>query len=243
MGAYKVVILYHNYYSLDGIEDIRSRIAALKRQDILLLCSLPEKFLGRAPAQRADEHFVVTANAGKDIGGKLLLIELMLSLYPDIPYAILLHDKRSYHKHSGQWERDGLFRILGADLFPVIEAAFRQDAGMGIACAKGYIRNEYLGNGRFDTANGELLNGLMKKYRFPDKDLRFVAGTMFWIRTSILRAFFSTEAAFTMESALDIRVTLEAGNILDHVHGTVTHCWERVLSWIATTAGYQIREF
>jgi hypothetical protein len=136
---------------------------------------------------------------------------------------------------------------VGADLFPVIEAAFERDAGMGIACAKGYIRNEYLGDGRFDTPNGELLNGLLRKYHFPDKDLRFVAGTMFWIRTSILRDFFSMGAApgvrTKTESPLDVRATLEAGNVLDHAHGTVTHCWERVLSWVATTAGYQIREF
>jgi hypothetical protein len=237
MEAHRVAILYHNYYSLDGVEELRARIAALHRRDVLFLCSLPEKFLGQTPPQRADEHFMLTANVGKDIGGKLLLIELLLSLYPDIPFAVLLHDKRSYHKHSGQWERDGLFRVLGADLFPVIEAAFERDAKMGIACAKGYVRNEYLGDGRFDTSNSELLGELMTKYRIPHGDLRFVAGTMFWIRTSILRAFFG------QGGALDVRATLEAGNVLDHAHGTVTHSWERMLSWIATAAGYRIKEF
>lgn len=237
MEAYRVAILYHNYYSLDGVEEMRAKIAALGRRDVLLLCSLPEKFLGGVPAQRADEHFMVTANVGKDIGGKLLLIELLLSLYPQVSYAILLHDKRSYHKHSGQWEKDGLFRIVDAELFQVIEGAFERDADMGIACAKSYVRNEYLGAGRFDTPNSELLAGMLEKYNFPDRDLRFVAGTMFWIRTGILRRFFGPGCAF------EVRATLEAGNVLDHAHGTVTHSWERVLSWIATTAGYQIKEF
>lgn len=237
MGGYRVAILYHNYYSLDGVDEIRAKIAALSRRDVLLFSSLPEKFLGSAPEQRAHERFLITANVGKDIGGKLLLIELLLRLYADVPYAVLLHDKRSYHKHSGQWERDGLFRIVDAAVFPRIEAAFDGDAGLGIACAKGYIRNEYLGNGRFDTPNSALLGTMLAKYALSDNDLRFVAGTMFWIRTSILRDF------FLRHSPLEVRAGLEAGNVLDHERGTVTHCWERVLSWIAATAGYRIGEF
>jgi len=216
---------------------MREKIEALNRPDILFLCSLPEKFSDKLPSQKAGEKFVIVPNSGKDIGGKLVLIQLLLTLYPDTPYAILLHDKRSYQKHSGRWEREGLFRIAGPELFPVIEKTFERDRQLGIACSKGYIRNEYLGNGRFDTPNSNLLHGMLQKYGFSDGDLRFVAGTMFWIRTSILRNF------FTAESPLAIRATLETGNVLDHERGTVTHCWERMLSWMVTASGYKIREF
>ncbi|HVS96778.1 MAG TPA: rhamnan synthesis F family protein [Puia sp.] len=234
---YSVAILYHNYYSLEGVDEIRAKIGALHRDDILLLCSLPEKFAGRIPCQKANEKFAIAPNSGKDIGGKLLLMQLLLTLYPETPYAVLLHDKRSYHKHSGRWEKEGLFRIAAPDLFPVVEAAFGRDPKMGIACSKGYIRNEYLGNGKFNTPNSTLLNGMLTRYGLPDHDLRFVAGTMFWIRTSILRSFFAAE------SPLEVRATLERGNALDHEKGTVTHCWERMFSWMATASGYKIREF
>lgn len=237
MDVYGAAILYHNFYSPAGIDDVRGRIEALKRRDILLLCSLPEKFSGNIPCRQANERFMIVPNAGKDIGGKLALIQLLLTLHPDIPYAVLLHDKRSYQKHSGRWEKEGLFRIVEPELFGKIESAFERDREMGIACSKGFIRNEYLGGGRFNTPNSGLLNDMMKRYLVPDKDLRFVAGTMFWIRTSLLKAFFSGE------SPLDVRATLEPGNVLDHEKGTVTHCWERMLSWIATRAGYKIKEF
>src|ERR1700744_44821 len=55
MDIYRAAILYHNYYSLEGIDEVRAKIAVLKRDDLLLLCSLPEKFAGQAPAQRANE--------------------------------------------------------------------------------------------------------------------------------------------------------------------------------------------
>lgn len=237
MNTYRYAILYHNYYSLDGIDDMRGRISALNTPGILLLCSLPDKFAASQPLQSNSEKFVVAANQGKDIGGKLILMQLLFSLYPDTPYTFLLHDKRSYQKQSGRWEKEGLFSILEPAKFSAIAAAFDRDPGLGIACATGYIRNEYLGDGRFDTPNSDLLSRLMRQYAIPDRDLRFVAGTMFCIRTSLLREFFS---GYT---ALDVRATLEHGNVLDHEHGTMTHCWERMLSWVATSAGYKIKEF
>lgn len=237
MEAFGAAILYHNYYSLAGIDELRARIEALKRRDILLLCSLPDKFFGNVPRQGVNERFVLVPNAGKDIGGKLALIQLLLTLYPDTPYAVLLHDKRSYQKHSGRWEKQGLFRIVEPELFGVIESAFERDALLGIACSRGFVRNEYLGGGRFNTTNSGLLNDMIKKYDVSDRDLRFIAGTMFWIRTSLLKAFFSGE------TPLDVRGMLEPGNVLDDEKGTMTHCWERMLSWIATGAGYKIKEF
>lgn len=236
-NTYRYAILYHNYYSLEGIDEIRQKIKALNTPGVLLLCSLPDKFAESLPCQHEQEKFVVSPNLGKDIGGKLLLMQLLFSLYPETPYTFLLHDKRSYQKQSGRWEKEGLFSILEPGKFAAITAAFDRDPGLGIACAKGYIRNEYLGDGRFNTPNSDLLNVLMKQYAIPTRDLRFVGGTMFAIRTRLLRDFFSAN------TPLDVRATLEPGNVLDHEHGTITHSWERMLSWVATSAGYKIKEF
>ncbi|HWB90207.1 MAG TPA: rhamnan synthesis F family protein [Puia sp.] len=237
MDRYRYAILYHNYYSLDGIDEMRQKISALDTPGILLLCSLPDKFAGSLPPQTAHEKFVISPNLGKDIGGKLLLMQLLFSLAPETPYTFLLHDKRSYQKQSGRWEKEGLFSILEPEKLSAITAAFDDDPNLGIACASGYIRNEYLGDGRFDTTNSDLLGELMKQYAIPARHLRFVGGTMFCIRTALLRDFFPGYGA------LEVRATLESGNVLDHEHGTRTHCWERMLSWVATSAGYKIKEF
>lgn len=237
MRPFEYVILYHNYYELEGLEDIRRRIAALGEQRVLLLCSLPDKFAGALPPQGDREKFVLLPNIGKDIGGKLMLIHLLLTLYGDIPYSILVHDKRSYQKHSGAFEKEELFRILEPGPFRRIAQAFAADGELGIACAQGFLKSEWLGNGRFATTNSELLGKLAEQYGIRVKDHRFVAGTMFWIRTAVLRRFFDHGLAPA------VRATLEAGNVLDHEQGTVTHCWERLFSWIATAENFLIKEF
>jgi len=237
MKTFEYAILYHNYYDLGGIDEMRDRIALLQDPRVLLLCSLPEKFAACQLRQRSNEKFVVAANIGKDIGGKLILIHLLLSLYPDVPYAILVHDKRSYQKHSGWFERDGLFGILEPSTFRRIATDFEADRRLGIACARGYLKDESRGDGTFDTPNSSLLVKLAEKYHLRPTDHRFVAGTMFWIRTSLLQKFFGGGLA------PDVRATLEAGNVLDHAQGTNTHCWERLLSWIATKQKYIIKEF
>jgi hypothetical protein len=237
MQPYRYAILYHNYYSLEGIEDIRRRIRELHEPGILLLCSLPARSYEKRPLQGEKERFVLTENIGKDIGGKLLLIQLLLTLYPRTPYTIFLHDKKSYQKHSGYFERESLLSIIDKDKFRRIASRFDNDPALGIACAAGHIRNEHMGKGRFDTPNSPLLAEMIARHGIRTKDFRFAAGTMFWTRTRILADFFSAG------SALDIRSTLEEGNVLDSEKATRTHCWERMFSWIATDAGYTLKEF
>ena len=236
MQTFRYAVLYHNYYDMEGVADIRRRIALLGREDVLLLCSLPEKFASEMPLQTERERYVLTANIGKDIGAKLLLTELLLAISPETEFVIMMHDKRSYQKSSGKFERDSLFGIIGPEAFGQIAAAF-SDSSLGIACARGYKKNEYDGRGQFLTTNGSLLKQLIDQYQLRLKDYHFVAGTMFWIRTSILRSFFGGSRA------LSIRGDLEKGNILDHEKGSLTHSWERGLSWIASSAGYAIKEF
>ncbi len=69
---------------------------------------------------------------------------------------------------------------------------------------------------------------------FKLTDHRFVAGAMFWIRSSIIQNFFSTH------SALSCREMLEEGNFTDQYEGTYTHSWERIFCFLANDQGYTI---
>jgi hypothetical protein len=60
---------------------------------------------------------------------------------------------------------------------------------------------------------------------------------MFWVRALPLINFFKEHAP------LDIRRTLEPGNVMDETHGTYTHAWERMLSWLITEQGYHLKGF
>ncbi len=237
MKKYRCAILYHNYYSLSGLDDMRQRIGRMKNHDILLLASLPDKFSADSSlTEGEDEKILFTTNMGKDIGGKLLLIDLVLKLYADIPYLVLLHDKRSYQKYSGGFEREKLFRIIEPSNFDRILDKFDSDSTTGIVCHSGSVRNEYVSStNSFDTTNAAILQSLQTRYELKPKDYSFVAGTMFWVRTSIFADFFGKY------SPAAIRSTLEKGNVLDASGGTITHSWERLLSWIASARGYKIQ--
>jgi lipopolysaccharide biosynthesis protein len=63
----------------------------------------------------------------------------------------------------------------------------------------------------------------------------FIGGTMFWSRALVYKSFFH------QHSPLAIRATLEKGNVLDHKQGSLSHAWERMLSWVVLNEGFQIK--
>ncbi|AKQ45113.1 hypothetical protein TH63_04835 [Rufibacter radiotolerans] len=236
METFKCAILYHNYYSIDGIEDIRNRISLLTGHKVLLLVSLSEKLFLEGNFKNSEtEKFVISTNKGKDIGGKLLLIDLVQKLYPQIPYLILLHDKRSYQKFSGNLEKEKLFEIIQPAKFSAILELMENDKSVGIVGTKSTLRNEFQPTtGTFNTTNNTLLKQLSQRYNLTPAGYQFVGGTMFWVKTSVFLGFFGKN------NPVEIRGSLESGNILDGKNGTITHSWERLLCWIVTSSGFKI---
>lgn len=177
-----------------------------------------------------------STNKGKDIGGKLILMDAYLKLGIQSDYILLLHDKHSpYHSHSGKWKKD-LFRIAETAYQQQITELFSANEQTGIIASKNAIRNE-VDNEQKSNAyiDSSLIQSLKNKYHIQPPDLQFVAGTMFWVRASLFEDF------FTQHAPIQIRSELEQGNITDTEGPTITHAWERLLCWIVTNKGYQIK--
>lgn len=177
-----------------------------------------------------------STNKGKDIGGKLILMDAYLKSGIQCDYILLLHDKHSpYHSHGGKWKKD-LLRIAEKEYQQTILDLFSNNAQTGIVASKNAIRNE-VDNEQKSNAyiNSPVIQSLKNKYKIEPPDLQYVAGTMFWVRASLFETFFS------QNPPLQIRAELEAGNITDLEGPTTTHAWERLLCWIVTNKGYQIR--
>lgn len=175
-----------------------------------------------------------STNKGKDIGGKLVLMDAYLKLKIKSDYLILLHDKMSpYHSNSLQWKND-LFKIIENKNQEDILELFN-DPKVGIVGAQNTIRNEIDNeqkrNGYTDS---KFIIELKHKYDIHPPNLKYVAGTMFWVRSSLFEKF------FTQNPPLEIRRTLEMGNVTDQ-EPTITHAWERLLCWMATSKGFQIK--
>lgn len=248
MNESKVSIYFHNYYGqhkywleffcaqmtvpfdlyynivTESIYNIKEDTDELYRQSSRMSSDLLRKLVIR-----------LSANQGKDIGGKLILIDATLHLQRETGIILFFHDKQSPHKvQNEQWRRK-LFRIVEQDFTAKALAGFDNDPQTGIIAAADSIQSELANDGTYTGNNGQQVNELRSRFGLRNKDHRFVAGTMFWARSKPVLDF------FRLNPPLDIRQTLEPGNVMDESTGSYTHTWERMLSWIVTEQGYKIR--
>lgn len=234
---YKYAVLYHCYYSIEHLKSMIKKVNALNEIAPVLLLASVSNDLDIVLTEKESKNLVClkTSNLGKDIGGKFVLLDLLMTSYNSVEYIAFSHDKKSYYKHSGDFERIQLNSILQPELFIKIMEIFEQKKNAGIICNKNVIKNEYDSKRKiFLTKNNELIKNYLTLYNINISDYRFVAGTMFWIRSSVLKDFFAKN------EILEIRSTMEQGNVLDHKAGSITHTWERLLSFINTSKGFKI---
>ena len=178
---------------------------------------------------------ISTSNMGKDIGGKLALIQFLMESEIETEFLLFLHDKKSLQAlKSSKWKND-LLHILTSESIKAVINIFEKDEKCGIIAAKKYIINETIEDGQLINVNGKILEKLLKEYNLKMISYPFVAGTMFWARAKPFKDF------FMKHNPLEIRRQLESGNVVDNFEGTITHSWERILSWIVIGDGYDIK--
>jgi lipopolysaccharide biosynthesis protein len=176
-----------------------------------------------------------TPNKGRDIGAKLLLIDLMFKLGHEYDYTLIIHDKKSPHLGDASTWRDTLNKVIDPSFIKKTDKLFKSMPSAGILCAAEYIQNEYDQSSNVFLCNSnQQIKEHLTEFSIHTTDYNFVAGNIFWIRTHLLKSFFSKRPI------LKIRGSLEAGNAVDFSKGTYIHAWERIMSWIATSQGYKI---
>ena len=233
-------ILLHIYYKDSWDHHFREKLLALRNKPFLLLINLSiDMEDNRSVIKDIKNDFpqaiiIETPNIGKDIGGKLALIDLFLAMGLETDYLVLLHDKKSPQAITGDRWRDLLLRIIAPDTIDSIIDIFEKNDRIGLIGSREFIVDEYAKDNR-SRNNGELALDLAASYGISTSDHRFIGGTMFWIRTSIFKAFFSRH------KPLLCRAQLESGNVLDIKTASYTHSWERLFCWIVTAGAYKIK--
>ena len=237
-----LALLIHIYYADSWEKIFRQQLLSLESHHPLVminLCMDMPAYQEVAVAIRNEfpkAYVIATPNIGKDIGGKLALIDLFLKTGQDAAYIAFLHDKVSPHAITGDRWRNKLFGIIQPENIAVVESTFQQQPDIGIIGAKDFVANEYdAKKGEHLTTNGEKLAELARKFNLQLESYVFIAGTMFWVRSSVIKNFFSKHAP------LQCREMLEPGNVTDQYQGTYTHSWERMLCWLATDQGLKIK--
>ncbi|MEI7596457.1 MAG: rhamnan synthesis F family protein [Bacteroidota bacterium] len=236
----KIAILLHIYHLVE-IDSILDKIINTNSNDKHLLINIDNQnsnknsFYQKYVNIRSNTTYINTPNQGKDIGAKLALIDYYLKTNQKSDYLLLLHDKKSPQVIFGDEWNKRLLRIIDKENINIILNIFEKNPEVGIICSSECISNEFdKEKDIFNTTNNLILKDYIKRFNFKLFDYSFVAGTMFWVRSSIFEEFFSKY------NPLEIRSELEKGNVMDNDAGTKTHSLERVFSWIATSQGYKI---
>lgn len=237
----KISILCHLYYS-HTIYSFLLKISALKSYNVDFYFNLSngliydEDFLDILTRSFPESVILNTPDKGRDIGGKFALIDAMLKSGSKTDYTLIIHDKLSPHTPTGKTWRDKLFKIIEPESIDFILSEFEATKKTGIIGTKDFIKNEFNPDkNEFDCTSNDILLQKLKDYDLNLKDFNFIAGTIFWVRSSILESF------FTKQKPLTIRKDFETGNALDFTKGTLIHAWERFFTMISTSQGYKIK--
>lgn len=176
-----------------------------------------------------------SSNKGKDIGGKMVLLDAYLKLNKPTEFGLFVHDKKSFYKTNNAHWAENLLKIADHNFSKKAINKFISSPETGIITAVGNLKNEYnIDAQTFISNNKNLLPKLQEEFDIYPTSFNYIAGTMFWFRMKPVVDFFSKN------EPLMIREMLEKGNVTDEFEATNTHCWERLLSWIITAEGYKI---
>ncbi|MEJ8816634.1 rhamnan synthesis F family protein [Lacibacter sp. H407] len=234
-----VTILTHIFFDHTW-EEIKTSIRHFDRGNNHFLFSISEVCINKdaiiSDIKRTfrNSYVIVTSNVGRDIGSKFALIELYLMLGINSSYLIFLHDKQSLHTLVGDSWKKNLFKILDPNNYRSIISLFETE-NAGIIGAKEHFINEYNPQTETFRHNNDLSKEYLKNYKIQINDYEYISGTIYWLKSSIIKDFFTTH------NPINLRHELESGNVLDEKVSTKVHTWERMFCWITKNSGHTIK--
>lgn len=235
----RLLVLAHIYFP-DNWKYLFDRLQNLKQYSCTFIFNVVNSRYDKQEVVRQigiyfPEAIIIEApNHGRDIGGKLAAIEVVLKLKIKSDLTLIIHDKQSAHTPTGIAWRNELFQIIEKNKLPAILSKFRNHSDIGLIGSKNFLVDEYdYPSQRFNSPLDELLRKKIKEMDLNVSDFRFIAGNIFWIRSSLIEQF------FLKYPPLVVRSTLEHGNVLDFNKGTHIHSWERIFSWLPNM--YQLK--
>lgn len=180
-----LAIVIHCFYP-DILEEIIERLKKSPFLQSKLFVTCPEdKTLLVDKALRASgfNYFLLpTENRGRDV---LPFFKILPYVFKDNHRTLLkLHTKKSKHRDDGNKWRDDLYEKLISNIASA-QRAFKEDAAIGLIGPAGHIlpMDSYWGSNEKNVLKIAARHGLSREQVF---ELQFIAGTMFYCRTSIL---------------------------------------------------------
>lgn len=229
-----ITVIAHVYYPFSWALIKKKCEDILAASENILISSCYDDII-----QEIDEERTIifkVSNLGKDIGGKLVSLKYYLEFCKKTDLIIFLHDKISPQTINSAYWFAKLYEVFEPDKFHKVLAIFKKNDKVGMIGSKQFLKNEYIKSaGSFDTTNNDIMISCMQKHNIRSREYDFIAGSIFIVRSLIYETYFREV------NPLQIRALLEPGNVLDLSHGTYTHTWERLLSFIVSSQNYKVK--
>jgi len=210
--------LYHHYL-WGEISDSIAKIKTEKQLYVNLTNDRPSEQISKEIKNKfPDAKILVSPNQGKDIGGNLRLIGQWLEEGSPGELMILCHSKNK----NDSWRRE-LFNAVSSNYAPFL---FDNNPSVGMAGHKNWVYH------RGEDVNSRFYKNYCMKFGLNDTGMDFVAGTMFAVRSSIFRDFFSKHNPVALANEL------ENGDVNEP---SKTHAWERLYGEVVKHYGYIIK--
>ena len=177
-------------------------------------------------------NILIVPNKGKDIGGFLealreynldeydlvLKIHTKKSLHNDKYFELIRNNLGIYIEDGEYWRRELLDSIVGSpEVVNDIVSIFRNKSDVGLIGNEKYLS--------FDRdVNEDLFSKLCDDLCVENRSI-FIAGTMFWIRGSVLKLLKNSRRDF---------------DSIDSVESSLEHCYERIFGAIVYKSGMKI---
>ena len=225
-GIMRVAVLAHIFWedSWDAMKGYFFNLMELQGVEPIFIINTCFEVVANDIRQDLPEaHVLVSENRGRDIGGVFMALDFYFKHKICSDYMIVTHDKKSS-------PNDFIFlmTMLHKDVIPIVLNRFnKKTVGMIGAKCKHYCNLEYIEADLLDQYCNTfgLLN--MQKGLEDIKYYGFIAGTIFWVRSSIFESFFSLNDPLKLT--------------LDIVHDyRVMYIMERIFGFLVTDYGYSI---
>lgn len=228
-----LAVVIHAFY-IDIFNEIIERLSCLRHLSLKLYVTTVEEneeaIRGSLEHSDFTYHLLTTRNHGRDV---LPFLKILPEIIRSGEQLILkLHTKKSIHRSDGdEWRKDLLEKLASVTAADTALELFRSNPSLGILGPDGHMipMSSHWGSNSYTVEKLSCRMGIAPRQL---KELRFVAGTMFYARVRALLPLM----CLNLE---DSEFEEEAGQ----VDGTIAHAIERAITVSANAAGMEVRTF
>jgi len=226
LSKMKVAVVFHCFYE-DLFDEISEQIMNIPINFDLyinLVEGHSEDILKRIKDKFPNAIVTISKNRGYDIGGLInLLNNHDLSKYD---LVCKIHTKKSEYRKDGLiWGKKLVNSILGSEKQVVsILSRFHKNSNLGIIGSDEFLDTVNIGSNQFNYSKYCDQLGISH----PDRDLKYISGSMFWCRPEIL------------ESVKDLNLKVSDFEHPNKLDGQKAHAIERLFGAIVRNLNYEI---